>query len=156
MRLKAIKAELQETDMTELVAAAGMWKFRCDNLKRDVMEQVKGMGDKMDWETYYPEGKMPLDVEIANYTMTESPRVSGLWHDGNEHLFPRQKMERSTIDWLLTSLNSGRDGQEVLTTMEVPTPLPTSQFRGQGLVNELIRDMGHGGGRNSRLSYDRQ
>ena len=113
MRLKTIKAELQETDMPELVAAAGMWKFRCDNLKRDVMEQVKGMGDKMDWDSYYPGGKTPLDhVEISNYTVTKVPGRSGLWHDGNEHLFPRPKMERSTIDRLLTSLNSGRDGQE--------------------------------------------
>ena len=28
-----------------------MWKYRCDNLKRDMMEQVKGMGDKMDWDS---------------------------------------------------------------------------------------------------------
>ena len=45
--------------MDELVAAAGMWKYRCDSLKRDVMEQVKGMGDKMDWVGYYPEGALP-------------------------------------------------------------------------------------------------
>ena len=59
MRLKTINAEIQTTreEMPELVAAAGMWKYRCDNLKRDVMEQVKGMGDKMDWDSYYLEGK---------------------------------------------------------------------------------------------------
>ena len=43
MRLRAIKTEVQKTDMHELVAAAGMWKYRCDSLKRDVMEQVKGL-----------------------------------------------------------------------------------------------------------------
>ena len=43
------------------------------------MEQVKGMGDKMDWDSYYPEGKTPLDdVEIANYTVTKVPGRSGL------------------------------------------------------------------------------
>ena len=65
-------------------------------------------------------------------------------------------MERSTIDRLLTSLNSGKDGQEVLTTTKPPMPVPTSRFRGQGLVNELIRDMGQGSERDSRLSYDWQ
>ena len=35
-------------------------------------------------------------------------------------------------------------------------PVPTSRFRGQGLVNELICDMGQEGERDSRLSYDRQ
>ena len=78
MHLKTIKAELQETDMPELVATVGMWKYRCDNLKRDVMEQMKGMGDKMDWDSYYPEGKMPLDhVAILNYTVTKVPGRSG-------------------------------------------------------------------------------
>ena len=43
LRLRNIKAHLQKAGMTELVAATGMWKYRCDNLKRDVMEQVKGM-----------------------------------------------------------------------------------------------------------------
>ena len=71
MRLKVIKMEVQKTDLEELVAAAGMWKYRCDSLKRDVMEQVKGMGDKMDWDSYNPEGKTPLDhVAIPNYTVT--------------------------------------------------------------------------------------
>ena len=79
MHLKTIKAELQETQMSELVAAAGMWKYWCDNLKRDVMEQVKGMGNKMDWDSYYPEGMTPLDhVAIPNYTVTQVPGRSGL------------------------------------------------------------------------------
>ena len=47
-----MKGHLQDAGMLELVAAAGMWKCRCDNLKRDVMDQVKGMGDKMDWENF--------------------------------------------------------------------------------------------------------
>ena len=62
-------------------------------------------------------------------------------------------MERSTIDRLLTSLNSGRDGQEVLTTTEAPMPVPTSRFRGQGLVNELIHAWVRKA-KDSRLSYD--
>ena len=77
MRLRAIKMEVQKTDMDELVAAAGMWKYRCDSLKRDVMEQVKGMGDKMDWVGYYPAGTSPLDhVEISNYSAAAT-RTSG-------------------------------------------------------------------------------
>ena len=65
-------------------------------------------------------------------------------------------MERCTIDRLLISLNSGRDGQEILTTTQPPMTVPTSRFRGQGLVNELICDMSQGGERDSKLSYDRQ
>ena len=49
----------------ELVAATGLWKYRCDTLKREVMDQIKGMGDKMDWETYYPEERTPLDDVVA-------------------------------------------------------------------------------------------
>ena len=56
-----MKGHLQKAGMTELVAATGMWKYRCDVLKREVMDQIKGMGDKMDWETYFPEGRTPLD-----------------------------------------------------------------------------------------------
>ena len=67
--LKMVKGNLQDTGMTELVAAAGMWKYRCDNLKRDVMDQVKGMGDKMDGDTYYPGGQTPLDdVSVEEHT----------------------------------------------------------------------------------------
>ena len=61
LRLKIVKIHLQKAEMNELVAAAGLWKYRCDTLKREVMDQVKGMGDKMDWDTYYPEGRTPLD-----------------------------------------------------------------------------------------------
>ena len=33
------------------------------------MEQVKGMGDKMDWDTYYPGGRSPLDdIEVETHT----------------------------------------------------------------------------------------
>ena len=48
LRLKVGKTRMQEVGMIELVAAAGMWNMRCDALKRDVMEQIKGLGDRMD------------------------------------------------------------------------------------------------------------
>ena len=162
MRLRVIKTEVQKTDMEELVAAAGMWKYRCDSLKRDVMEQVKGMGDKMDWVSYYPEGKSPLDhVEISNYSATapETPGRSVWWQPDIPTIstMPKPKVERSTIDRLLVSFNSGKDGQEVLTTTARPLePAPMNRFQGRELVNELIRDMSGGGPRNTQLSYDRQ
>ena len=56
LQLRNVEAHLQKAKMEELVAATGMWKYRYDNLKRDMMEQVKGMGDKMDWDTYYSGG----------------------------------------------------------------------------------------------------
>ena len=71
LRLKIVKIHLQKAEMNELVAAAGLWKYRCDTLKREVMDQVKGMGDKMDWDTYYPEGRTPLD-DVPE--PTEQPR----------------------------------------------------------------------------------
>ena len=106
MRLKVIKMEVQKTDLEELVAAAGMWKYRCDSLKRDVMEQVKGMGDKMDWVSYYPDGTSLLDhVEISNYsaTATESSGRSVWWQPDLPTIppmptVPKPKVERSTID----------------------------------------------------------
>ena len=48
LRLKVVKTKIQLVEMDELVAAAGMWKLRCDSIKRDVMEQIKGMGNRMD------------------------------------------------------------------------------------------------------------
>ena len=79
--------------MTELVAAAGMWKLRCDSLKRDVMEQIKGLGDRMDWLAHYPEGQTPLDnMRIPQYT--PAPRVRGLLIGDSD--VPVGK--RSTID----------------------------------------------------------
>ena len=69
LRLRNVKTHLQKAKMSELVAATGMWKYHCDNLKRDVMEQIKAMGDKMNWDTYYPDGKTPLDdVEVERHT----------------------------------------------------------------------------------------
>ena len=129
-----------------------MWKYRCDTLKQDVMEQVKGMGDKMDWVGYYPEGTSPLDhVEIANYSATAT-KASGrsVWWQPDVPTVSemptvpklKTKVERSTIDRLLVSLNSGKDGQEVVSTTGQPLePSPMPQFQGRELVDELIRDM---------------
>ena len=63
----------------------------------------------------------------------------------------------TTIDRLLVSLNSGKDGQEVLSTTERPLePAPRSHFEGRELVSELIQDMSGVGSRNPKLSYDWQ
>ena len=99
------------------------------------MEKVKGMGDKLDWVSYYPEGKSSLDhVEIAIYTATaaENPGRSVWWQPEIPTIptIPKPKVERSTIDRLLVSLNSGRDGQEVLTTTQPSSPVPISRFQG--------------------------
>ena len=149
MRLRVIKTEVQKTNMDELVAAAGMWKYRCDSLKRDVMEQVKGMGDKMDWVGYYPEGTSPLDhVEISNYSAAASgtsgrsvwwkpelPTVSTMPTVPK----PKSIVERSTIDRLLVSLNSGNDGQEVVSTTGRPLePASGPQFQARELVEEPV------------------
>ena len=130
------------------------------------MEQVKGMGDKMDWDGYYPDGTSPLDhVEIANYsaTATKSSGRSVWWQPDvptvpEMPLVPKNnKVERSTIDRLLVSLNSGKDGQEVVSTTEQPLGTASMpQFQGRELVDELIRDMSGVDARDPKLSYDRQ
>ena len=100
LRLKIVKIHLQKAEMNELVAAAGLWKYRCDMLKREVMDQVKGMGDKMDWDTYYPEGRSPLDDVPGP---VEQPR-QGLQNFAEER---SQPVQRSTIDRILEGLNKG-------------------------------------------------
>ena len=119
----------------------------------------------MDWVSYYPDGTSPLDqVEISNYsaTATESSGRSVWWQPDLPTIppmptVPKPKVERSTIDRLLVSLNSGKDGQEVLSTTGRPLePAPMNHFQGRKLVGELIRDMSGVDSRNPKLSYDRQ
>ena len=125
-----------------------MWKYRCDNLKRDVMEQLKGMGDKMNWETYYPDGKTPLDeVEVERHT--ERTLLSQV-----EDSSPI--VERSTIEKILTSLNSGGNVQEVLARTEISTLQPPPRFRGRSLVEELVTGFAGSEERSPLLVYDRQ
>ena len=148
LRLRNVKTHLQKAKMTELVAATGMWKFRCDNLKRDVMEQIKGMGDKMNWEMYFPDGNTPLDdVEVERHTertlLTQAEDSPPL-------------VERSTIERILTRLNSGGDVQEVLAKTEISTLQPPPRFKGRSLVEELITGFAEGEDRSPLLVYDRQ
>ena len=116
--------------MMELVAVAGMWKYRCNNLKRDVMDQVKGMGDKMDWETYYPGGQTPLD-DVQVETRTEQPKKGLLFNYVEDN---PQPVQRPTIDRILESLNSREDVQKVLTTTIAPETRPTPNFSGRPLM----------------------
>ena len=116
-----MKVHLQKADMMELVAATGMWKYHCDILKQEVMDQIKGMGDKMDWDAYYPEGRTPLD-DVHVETWTERPRTGLLFNFVEDH---PQPVQRSTIDRILDSLNSGEDVQQVLTTTVSPGRRPT-------------------------------
>ena len=149
LRLRNIKAHLQKAGMTELVAATGMWKYRCDNLKRDVMEQVKGMGDKMDWDTYYPGGTSPLDdVEVEPHT--ERARNDSVTEE------KPPPVERSTIERIINSLNNGGNGQDVLSTTEVVTLRPPPRFSGRSLVEELIDGYATDETRNAKLVYDQQ
>ena len=70
---------------------------------------------------------------------------------------PKSIVERSTIDRLLVSLNSGNDGLEVVSTTGLPLePAVGPQFQGRDLVEELIRDMNGVDTRDPKLSYDRQ
>ena len=152
LRLRNVKAHLQKAKMTELVAATGMWKYRCDNLKRDVMELVKGMGDKMDWDTYYPDGKTPLDdVEVEAHTERVGTGLLSNVVADNPPL-----VERSTIEKILMSLNNGGNAEEVLANTEISTLQPPPRFSGRSLVDELISS-GFAGEdqRRSTLTYDR-
>ena len=119
---------LQKADMMELVAATGMWKYRCNILKREVMDQIKGMGDKMDWETYFPDD---VHVEVR----TERTRQGLLFNYIEDN---PQPVQRLTIERILESLNSGEDVQQVLTTTVSPERQPTQKMRGRSLVEELI------------------
>ena len=84
---------------------------------------------------------------------TEAPRRGLLLNFVEEN---PQPVQRSTIERILTSLNSGGNAQEVLTTTAIPFAKPTSRFRGKNLVDELIQGFANGEDRNSRLTYDRQ
>ena len=119
------------------------------------MDQVKGMRDEMDWDTYYPGGRTPLDaVTIEEHTLP--PQQRGLFFNDEFVDESPQPVERSTIKRILTSLNSAGDGQGVLTTTESPVAKPTSRFRGMGLVNKLIQGFANGETRDPKLTYDRQ
>ena len=98
------------------------------------------MGDKMDWDTYYPDGRTPLDdVEVEVHTeQTESGLLFNYVTD-NPPL-----VERSTIEKILTSLNNGGDPQEVLANTEISTLQPPPRFRGRSLVEELINGFAGG------------
>ena len=143
---------LQKVEMMELVAATGMWKYRCDILKRDVMDQTKGMGDKMDWETYFPGGRTPLD-DVHVETRTERPRQGLLFNYVEDN---PQPVQRSTIERILESLNNGEDVQKVLTTTVSPERRPTPSMSGRSLVEELIEGFASGETQNPSLTYDRQ
>ena len=112
LRLRNVKAHLQEAKMVELVAATGMWKYRCDNLKRDVMEQVKGMGDKMDWDTYYPDSRTPLDdVEVEAHTERTGSGLLFNYVADNPPLVERSTIEiisRPSTCSMLVSINRKR------------------------------------------------
>ena len=68
----------------------------------------------------------------------------------------RSTKEKSTIERILTSLNSGGDAQDVLTTTAIPVAKPTSRFRGKDLVDELIQGFASREDRNPKLTYDRE
>ena len=145
-----MKIHLQKAEMNELVAATGLWKYRCDTLKREVMDPVKGMGDKIDWDTYYPEGRSPLDDVSAP---TERPR-----QEFQNFVEERpQPVQRSTIDRILENLNKGQDVQPVLTTTVPSRKIPTPRFRGRTIVEELVGELADSRKLlNPTLVYDRQ
>ena len=91
------------------------------------MEQVKGMGDKMDWDTYYLGGTSPLDdVEVEPHT--ERARSESVTEE------KPPPVERSTIERIINSLKNGGNGQDVLSTTEVVTLQPPPRFSGRSLV----------------------
>ena len=63
--------------------------------------------------------------------------------------------KRSTIDRLLASLNSGKDGSEVVRTTERPVPT-TDLFRGRSLANELVKGLDSEEPSTQSMEYDRQ
>ena len=114
------------------------------------MDQVKGMGDKMDWDTYYPKGRTPLD-DVPE--PTEQPR-HGLQNFVEER---PQPVQRSTIDRILEGLNKGQDVQSVLTTAIPRRERPTPRFRGRTIVEELVGELADSRKLlNPTLVFDRQ
>ena len=68
-----------------------------------------------------------------------------------------QPVQRSTIDRILDSLNSGEDAQQVLMTTVPPRTRPTQQMSGRSLVEKLIGELAASReSRNPKLVYDRQ
>ena len=115
------------------------------------MEQIKGLGDRMDWLAHYPEGQTPLDsVRIPQYT--PAPRVRGLLIGDSDMPVVGK---RSTIDRLLSSLNIGKDGSEVVRTTTRLKPT-TDRFRGRSITNELVKGLDQDEPFTQSMEYDRQ
>ena len=93
-------------------------------------------------------------MSIEDHTFP--PRQRGLFFNDDLVDESPQPVERSTIERILTSLNSGGDGRDVLTTTALPVARPMSRFRGMGLVDELIQGFANGEARDPKLMYDRQ
>ena len=107
------------------------------------------------WDTYYPGGRTPLD-DVSNEDHTFPPRQRGLFFNDDLVDESPQPVERSIIERILTSLNSGSDGRDVQTTTSFPVAKPASRFRGMGLVDELIQGFANGEARDPKLTKDWQ